>query len=350
GPEGENGARRGRRRALFLREGEPRQVSHRGRIRGCRTQQGRRALGQGRGVGILLLAGQIAPLAVLAGGKTRKAPSPYPRSALRLEPSEEGEGCEGLARRSRAYPQLGESDLWARAAASVQPDPGGLELGVLRERMDRLVAPEARLLEAAEGGRHVALVEAVHPDHAGAQRLSGAVCGVDVARPHRGREAVDGVVADAHGLLRVLEGDGREHGPEDLLARDLHAVVDLVEHGRLDVIAARLGARALAAHLELGTLLLARLDVAEHALELGLVDDRPHARLGVERVAGLEALADLDDLREEGVLDGSVDQEPRARVAHLALVEEDAEGGGLGRGLEVRAVRHHDVRRLAAAL
>jgi len=45
-----------------------------------------------------------------------------------------------------------------------------------------------------------------------------------------------------------------------------------------------------------------------------------------------------------------VDEEPRACVADLSLVVEDTPRRGLGRRVDVRAVGHHDVRRLAAAL
>src|SRR3546814_10533835 len=78
-----------------------------------------------------------------------------------------------------------------------------------------LVAAEAGLLVAAEGRRHVAGIEAVHPHHAGAQRLGGAVRLLDVAGPHRRGEAVDRVVADLHGFLGIAEGDRRQHRAEE---------------------------------------------------------------------------------------------------------------------------------------
>src|SRR5207248_5917919 len=139
-------------------------------------------------------------------------------------------------------------------------------------------------------------------------------------------------------------------GPEDLLARDPHVVRDRVEDRRLHEVAARLGARALAAEAEVGALLLAGLDVAEHAVELRLVDDRTHLRLRIERIARLDPLGDARDPLEELVLDVGVDEQPRAGVADLALVVEDAPGGSLRGGVEVAAVREDHVRRLAAAL
>src|SRR3546814_19012908 len=76
-------------------------------------------------------------------------------------------------------------------------------------------------------------IEAVHPHHAGAQRLGGAVRLLDVAGPHRRGEAVDRVVADLHGFLGIAEGDRRKHRAEDLLLRAGHVVLYAVTTGRL---------------------------------------------------------------------------------------------------------------------
>src|SRR3546814_16354148 len=98
-----------------------------------------------------------------------------------------------------------------------------------------LVAAEAGLLVAAEGRRHVAGIEAVHPHHAGAQRLGGAVRLLDVAGPHRRGEAVDRVVAELHGLLGIAEGDRRQHRAENLPLRAGHVVLPAVEAGRAEL-------------------------------------------------------------------------------------------------------------------
>src|SRR3546814_21059810 len=55
---------------------------------------------------------------------------------------------------------------WSSDVCSSDLDPDGLQLGVLLHRVQRLVAPEAGLLVAAERRRHVAGIEAVHPHHA----------------------------------------------------------------------------------------------------------------------------------------------------------------------------------------
>ncbi len=212
-----------------------------------------------------------------------------------------------------------------------------------------LSRPKPGLLEAAERRGDVAVVEAVDPDDAGAQRSCEPMCTRDVARPDRGGEAVDRVVRDGDRLVLVDERDRGEDGAEDLLARDPHVVRDCVEDRRLDEVAAALRSRLLTAQVKACTLPFARLDVAEHALELRPVDERAHLRLGVERVAGADGLGDAHDSLEEIVLQRLVHEEPRAGIADLALVVEDAPGGGLGRGVQVGAVLHDDVRRLAAA-
>ena len=56
----------------------------------------------------------------------------------------------------------------------------------------------------------------------------------DVAGPDAGGEAELAVVCDRDGLVRIVEDQGREDRPEDLLARDTHLVVDAGEDRRLD--------------------------------------------------------------------------------------------------------------------
>ncbi len=72
--------------------------------------------------------------------------------------------------------------------------------------------------------------------------------------------------------------------------------------------------------------------------------------LGIERVADLDAFCDLYKLLHHGIAHGLFDHKPRARVANLALVVEDAPGRRGRRGIEVGSVGQDDVGRLAAAL
>src|SRR5690606_30061250 len=85
-----------------------------------------------------------------------------------------------------------------------QVDPGRLDLGVLVERVQRLVATVAGLLVAAEGGGHVAAVPVVDPDAAGAQAAGDAVGAGQVGGPHAGGQAVFAVVGDLQRLGLVV--------------------------------------------------------------------------------------------------------------------------------------------------
>ena len=125
-------------------------------------------------------------------------------------------------------------------------------------------------------------------------------------------------------------------------AQQLQTVLGYVEAGR------REGATLAAGH-QLRALTLARLDVAEHGLHLGPGDDRAHPRRLVHRVADLERLDPVGQLRHEVVVDLVLEEQARAGGAHLALVVEDARERALHRRLHV-GVGEDDVRRLAAEL
>src|SRR3954447_488271 len=100
-----------------------------------------------------------------------------------------------------------------------------------------VLAPDAGLLVAAEGGVRRVEVVAVRPDPPGLDLAAEAVGAAAVAGPHARPQAVERVVGDRERLRLVLEGRDRQHGPEDLLLEHPHLVVPR-EHGRLDVVAA----------------------------------------------------------------------------------------------------------------
>src|SRR6266567_686750 len=100
--------------------------------------------------------------------------------------------------------------------------------------MQRLVAAEAGLLEPAEWRGNIAMVEAVDPDHAGAERRRRLEGFVDVPGPDRGGQPVGRVVADGQRLVEVACRDGGKDRPEDLLARDRHLAGDVVKQRGLD--------------------------------------------------------------------------------------------------------------------
>ena len=251
--------------------------------------------------------------------------------------------------RDRA-PALRKDERFRHDQPSFKPEPRGLRLRVALEAVEALVARIARLLEAAEGLRHVALVEGVDPDDAGLDAAHEPECRVEVARPDAGREAVDRVVRDLDRLVRAVELDHRGDRSEDLLARDRHVVLDAREERGIHVGALLELRGRVAAELELRAFLAALLDHAEHALLVAVRDERTHVGVRVERVARLEGvLAELDEALDEFLADRAVDEQARARVADLAHVRVDAAIRRRHRAVEVLDVGHEDLRRLAAA-
>src|SRR2546422_3068881 len=117
----------------------------------------------------------------------------------------------------------------------IDPDRLGLEVGV--QPLAPQLTPEAALLVAAEGDGGVIDAVAVDPHGPRLQRPRGPMRLLDIARPDAGRETVEGVVGPAQHLLEVLEPDDREDGAEDLLACDLHRVLDAGEHVGLEKVA-----------------------------------------------------------------------------------------------------------------
>src|SRR5664279_1959084 len=174
------------------------------------------------------------------------------------------------------------SDTCSMSAIPRQIDPRGLELRVAVEGVERLVAPEPRLLRTAERDRVVGTVEGVDPDRTSPEPARDPMGPRHVAGPDGRRQPVRRIVRDADRVRLVSDLDDGQDGPEDLLAGDPHLVADVAQDGRLDIEAARLLADPLATQLEPGALLLAQGDVGQDALHLDLVDGRPEARRRVE--------------------------------------------------------------------
>ena len=222
-----------------------------------------------------------------------------------------------------------------------------LDLGVLVEAVAAQLAADAALLVAAPRSLAVRRVVGVDPRDAGAQGLDHAHRARDVLGPHSSGEPVDGVVGDPDGLFLVVEGDHHEHRPEDLLLGDAHRVVDAHEDGGLVVEAA--AAEPVAAGRQRGALVLADGHVLLDRLELLPAHQRTHLALGVERVAHLDRHRAADELTDEAVVDGALDEQARAGRAHLAGAGEDADERAVDGRVEV-GVGEHDVGALAAEL
>src|SRR5204862_8249009 len=110
------------------------------------------------------------------------------------------------------------SSLMPRSSARVHRD--ALELRILEERLEALLAAVAGPLVAAERQLHAtARAVAVDEHLADAQVADQSLGPPEVARPHRGDQPVVGAVGERERLVVVGERGDREHRPEDLLAR-----------------------------------------------------------------------------------------------------------------------------------
>src|SRR5262245_14155934 len=125
-------------------------------------------------------------------------------------------------------------------------------------------------------------------------------------------------------------------------------VVDVIEDGRLDEIAAieRGHRRHAAASREL-RFALADLLILADAIVLLAADQRAHFCRSIERRADRNRLRLLDHRVEEFPVDRALHENPAAGGADFTLVEEDAEQRALDGHLEIR-IRKKDIRRLAA--
>ena len=116
--------------------------------------------------------------------------------------------------------------------------------------------------------QHVVLV---HPDGSGAEGVADSDGGVEAGGVDGGGEAVGRRVAEADGVVFVLElGDGAD-GAKDFFLHDLHVFRHAREDGRLDEVA--LFAVALAADLDFGAFFPAGVDIATFVLVCVLVVD-----------------------------------------------------------------------------
>src|SRR6185437_2731269 len=95
----------------------------------------------------------------------------------------------------------------------------------------------------------------------------------------------DGVVGDPDGVVVAVVVDDGDDGTEDLLLGDPHAVVDVHEHGGLDVPAHREVGRAAAAHRHRGALGSPDGHVPLHPVALAGAGQRAYPGRRVEGVA-----------------------------------------------------------------
>src|SRR5262249_37048025 len=119
-----------------------------------------------------------------------------------------------------------------RARARARPALGELERLDLEELLEspapQLPSP-TRLLVPAERRHGVEAAHAAHVDLTGAQAAGDPLGPAAIAGEDGPVQAVGRVVGDADGVVLVVAGDDRHDGPEDLVDRNGHVVVDVGE-------------------------------------------------------------------------------------------------------------------------
>ena len=148
----------------------------------------------------------------------------------------------GGCRRRRETSQLDRSavtsESQARDRVGAQGNVDDLRVAVEVERVVAALAADPGLLHSAERRAQVAYVLRVDPAHAGVDGRRDAVGAANVVGPDVRRESVGRRVGKPHRLGLVVERRHDEHGAEDLLAEDAHPLLDALDHGRLEEIAA----------------------------------------------------------------------------------------------------------------
>ena len=210
------------------------------------------------------------------------------------------------------------------------------------------LAPEARLLVTAER-LYDAHRPRVHRDLTRAHPPRNALRERVILRIHRARQSVVGVVRDRDGLVDRVERDDDQHRAEDLLLGDPHIVGHVGEQGRFDVEAGVRVRRDSAAGHEAGSLLLADLDVVEHATLLSFGGKRTEEGVVLARIPDLEALHHGLDPADDLLLAFARHEKAGQRRAHLAGVPDAREHSVREDLVEVDVVGD-DGRRLAAQL
>src|SRR3984957_13334346 len=170
--------------------------------------------------------------------------------------------------------------------------------GRLRERLalEELVEAgfahlpaDARLLVAAEGrvGRVVNATVDAHrprPDPTGDREPTFAI-----TAQHRAREPEDRVVRDPDRVVVTVVRQHHEHRAEELVLRARGVLVGTDEQRRLVEVPARKMLGRPATHNRLRAVGNRTVDVAGDLLPLAGVDERPHVRRGIGRVAVRDA-------------------------------------------------------------
>src|SRR6266403_3868520 len=207
-------------------------------------------------------------------------------------------GLEG----TRPSPRMGALEFYScgisepipslRAAASSQVDVDVLLAREAQQFLDALLTPDAGLLVAAERRAEEMLRHLVDPHETRLDRRRRAMRGGEIVGPDRAGEPILHLIHLCQRLLLVAPLENGEDWTEDLFLGDAHVHGHIGEHRWLDIEA--LGkmriAWPFAAGEKPGAVLLAGIDVREHAIVLHLAHDRTHGRRRIGWDAGPVAL------------------------------------------------------------
>ena len=164
-------------------------------------------------------------------------------------------------------------------------------------------------------------VVAVNPYSAGTEAAGDTNGSVQVGGVDSSRKAVGSVISILDDLIFCAElGNGADRA-EDLLLHDLHVGPNIGEDGGLDEVS--LISVSLTTNLDLGTLLLALLNITHDTVILKLRDLWALEGIALEWVANLVLLcAGLESLHKL-VVNALLDIDTGSCAAALAVVEED---------------------------
>src|SRR4051794_10317756 len=231
----------------------------------------------------------------------------------------------------------------------VVPDVLGLAI-LVETRAAELTADAGLLVAAPLGLGHVGVV-VVDPDRPHPQPAGDALCLAGVLRPHRTGQAVEAVVGDPDRIVLVGEGLDGEHRSERLLLGYRHVAAHVVEDGGQVVVtvAELLGGRPLPAAAERRPLGDTSGDIGLHLAAVLRGDERTGLGVVVERAADANPSGAGDELVDELVVDGLLDDQPGPGRADLPGVQEHGRQSEVERRVAV-GVGEHDVGVLATEL
>src|SRR5262249_28720337 len=245
----------------------------------------------------------------------RKADSPGPR---RKRPRASGQAAAG-----------GPSEF-------SQLDADVLRFGEEVERIEAALAADAALLHPAKGNAEVSQQPRVDPHRPAVDGGRDAVRLLEVPRPDARRESVPRAVGVRDRFVGRIEGRDGDDWSEDLLLHDAPAAVEARDHCRLQEVAAAdaLGqtGRTVSARENGALLLLRERDITLDLAKVRLADERAHVGRIVLRISDPQLLGRPQEAVEELVVNGLLDEHPRAAEADLPLVGEarlDRGGDGL---------------------